>query len=289
MVTGIDLVRSQIQVAQGLRLHGTGDESAAAGPDPALRLRAAVPHHHRGPAEQLRPGLRQDPHLPLARGLRHPPRRRLGLQRRGDHPLLRFAAGEDHGMGPRVPRTPASAWTARCASSACAASRPTSRSWRTWSIIRSFQSGQVTTSWLAETPALFQFVQRTRPRHQAAHLSGRRDRQRQSGGGRQAVAGRASAPAPVPPHDPAAPPQGHAPAAATNWARKNSPPGRASRSGCCSPTPLSATPTNRCWPRASAPTTCWPSPTSWRTACTISTQPRNVGRRDVRRHHALPA
>ena len=36
-------------------------------------------------------------------------------------PLLRFAAGEDHGVGPRVPRRPASAWTARCASSASAA------------------------------------------------------------------------------------------------------------------------------------------------------------------------
>ena len=121
MVTGIDLVRCQIQVAQGLDAARPGDEPAAAGPRAALRLRAAVPHHHRGPGQQLRPRLRQDPHLPLARRLRHPARRRLGLRRRGHHAVLRFAAGEDHGLGPRVPRTPASAWTARCASSASAA------------------------------------------------------------------------------------------------------------------------------------------------------------------------
>ena len=54
-------------------------------------------------------------------------------------------------------------------------------------------------------------------------------------------------------------------------ARRASPSGPRSRSGCCSPTPLSATRTNRCSPRASAPTTCWRSPTSSRTGCTIST------------------
>ena len=40
----------------------------------------------------------------------------------------------------------------------------------------------------------------------------------------------------------------------------------ASKSGCSSPTPPSATPTNRSWPRACAPTTCWPWPTPWRAA-----------------------
>ena len=60
MVTGIDLVRCQIQVAQGLELHGPEMNLPAQDADPALRLRAAVPHHHRGPGQQLRARLRQD-------------------------------------------------------------------------------------------------------------------------------------------------------------------------------------------------------------------------------------
>ena len=79
MVTGIDLVRCQIQVAQGLALHGPEMNLPRAGPRAALRLRPAVPHHHRGSGEQLRARLRQDSHLPLARRIRHPAGRRLGL------------------------------------------------------------------------------------------------------------------------------------------------------------------------------------------------------------------
>ena len=108
MVTGIDLVRSQIQVAQGLELHGSEMNLPPQDAGAALRLRAAMPHHDRRSGQQLRSGLRQDLHLPLARRLRHPARRRLGLQRRGDHAVLRFAAGEDHRLGPRIPpRLPA--------------------------------------------------------------------------------------------------------------------------------------------------------------------------------------
>ena len=59
MVTGIDLVRCQIQVAQGTRTARPGNQPAAAGRDSALRLRAAVPHHHRGSGQQLRARLRQ--------------------------------------------------------------------------------------------------------------------------------------------------------------------------------------------------------------------------------------
>ena len=83
MVTGIDLVRCQILVAQGHGLHGPEIGLPHAGRDAALRLRAAVPRDHRGPAEQLRARLRQDPHLPVAGRLRHPARRRIGLRRRG--------------------------------------------------------------------------------------------------------------------------------------------------------------------------------------------------------------
>ena len=60
MVTGIDIVRSQILIAQGHKLHGERS-LAAAGRDSAPRLRAAVPRHDRGPLEQLHTRLRQDP------------------------------------------------------------------------------------------------------------------------------------------------------------------------------------------------------------------------------------
>ena len=121
MVTGIDLVRSQIQIAQGHDAARARDEPAAAGRGAAARLRAAVPHHHRGSGEQLHAGLRQDSHLPLARRLRHPAGWRIGVRRRGHHAVLRFAAGEGDGVGPRLSSRRASAWTARCASSAFAA------------------------------------------------------------------------------------------------------------------------------------------------------------------------
>ena len=68
MVTGIDLVRSQIQIAQGHCAARRRDEAARAGEDSALRLRPAVPHHHRGPGQQFRARLRQDFHLPLPGG-----------------------------------------------------------------------------------------------------------------------------------------------------------------------------------------------------------------------------
>ena len=132
-----------------------------------------------------------------------------------------------------------------------------------------FQAGRVTTRWLEETPALFRFAPRARPRHPAAHLSGRRDRQRQSRRWRASRAPTRMRRRAVPPHDSAAPPDGTRQLLQRARPGRTSPSGRARRSACCSPTPPSATRTSRCWPRASAPTTCWPSPTSWRTACTI--------------------
>ena len=121
MVTGIDLVRCQIQVAQGLDAARAGNEPAAAGQGAALRLRDAVPHHDGGSGERLRARLRQDSHLSLARGLRHSPGWRLGLFGRGDHAVLRFAAGEDDRLGPRLPARLPAHGPRRSASSACAA------------------------------------------------------------------------------------------------------------------------------------------------------------------------
>ena len=51
VITGVDLVRSQILIAQGHDLHGRGDQSAGAGGHAAHGLRRAMPRHHRGPGK----------------------------------------------------------------------------------------------------------------------------------------------------------------------------------------------------------------------------------------------
>ena len=55
------------------------------------------------------------------RRLRHPAGWRHGRRRRGHHAVLRFAAGEGHGLRAALSTWRCSAWTARCASSASAA------------------------------------------------------------------------------------------------------------------------------------------------------------------------
>ena len=61
--------------------------------------------------------------------------------------------------------------------------------------------------------------------------------------------------------------------------------GCASRSGCCSPTRRSATPTSRCWPRGCAPTTCCAIADALRHAArrTCSRWRCGAGRRSTRR------
>ena len=70
-----------------------------AGGDPHQRARPAVPHHHRGPGEQLHPGLRPITAYRSAGRLRHPARRRHRLRRRRHLAVLRLAAGEGHRLG----------------------------------------------------------------------------------------------------------------------------------------------------------------------------------------------
>ena len=88
MVTGVDLVKSQILIAQGSPLSdpeiNLPDQDV--GPDPGLRL--PVPDHHRGPREQVHARLRPDHPLPIRRRPRHPPRRRPGDHRRDHHAVL---------------------------------------------------------------------------------------------------------------------------------------------------------------------------------------------------------
>ncbi len=63
-----------------------------------------MPGHDRGSGKELHARLRQAYCLPQRRRRRHPPRCRHRLHGRGDHALLRFAAGQGHGQGPRSGR-----------------------------------------------------------------------------------------------------------------------------------------------------------------------------------------
>ena len=102
MVTGIDIVQSQIQIAQGFELAWPGDESPAAERYFAQRIRAAMPRDDRGPRERIPPRLRKNSDVPLACRFRHPPRWSFRLRRRRHHAVLRFLAGESDGVGARI-------------------------------------------------------------------------------------------------------------------------------------------------------------------------------------------
>ena len=80
-VTGFDLVKTQILVAQGRPLSdpeiGLGSQDAVR----HARLRPAMPGHDRGSEQGIRPGLWPDQRLPLGERHGHPPRRRHRLRR----------------------------------------------------------------------------------------------------------------------------------------------------------------------------------------------------------------
>ncbi len=102
MVTGIDIVQSQIQIAQGYRVARPGNESAPAERYCAEWICAAMPRHHGRPCKQFPSRLRQDSDLPFAGGLWHPPGWRFRVWRRGHHSVLRFLAGQSDRVGPRI-------------------------------------------------------------------------------------------------------------------------------------------------------------------------------------------
>ena len=88
MVTGVDLVRSQILIAEGCPLSDPRIGMASQERRPSKRLCHPVPCDHRGPGQQLRPRHRQDHRLPLSRRLRRPAGRRHRRCRQRDLPLL---------------------------------------------------------------------------------------------------------------------------------------------------------------------------------------------------------
>ena len=180
MVTGIDLVRCQIQVAQGHALHGPEMNLPRAGPtcrSTATRCSAASPPRTRPTTSCPTTARSHTYRSPAGFGIRLD-----GGSAYGGAvitPYLRFAAGEGHRLGPRVPRTPASAWTAP-------ARVPRPRRQDQHSVPRErgqppgFPGRQRHHALLDDTPGAVPLHAAPRPRHQAAHLSRRRDRQRQS-------------------------------------------------------------------------------------------------------------
>ena len=80
VITGLDLVRAQILIAQGYPLHGPEVGMPQQDRRAAQRLRHPVPHHDRGSGQQVHPRLRPDPGLPLAGRLWRSARRRHGLR-----------------------------------------------------------------------------------------------------------------------------------------------------------------------------------------------------------------
>ena len=120
----------------GLQAVRPRDRHPQPGVDPAPRRRDPGARHRRGSQERLPARHRQDLGLPAGDRPRHPARRRLGLRRRARVAVLRFAAREDHRRRAWSGTTPGARPSARCASSASAASRPTSTSSRTCSRTR---------------------------------------------------------------------------------------------------------------------------------------------------------
>ena len=92
-VTDVDLVQSQLRIASGETLADLGlsqDTVAAA------RGGAAVPDHDRGPGQQLPPRHGPDHDVPLPRRRRRPPRRRYDVHRGRGVRALRLDARQAH-------------------------------------------------------------------------------------------------------------------------------------------------------------------------------------------------
>ena len=137
VVTGIDIVKAQIRLAQGARIgepgSGVPDQDGIA----VERLGHAVPHHHRGPREPLHPRLRAHQRLPgghrasASASTAAPPTPSAVITPFYDSLLEKVTA-----WAPGRTTSPSTAWTGRCASSASAGSRRTCRSSRRSSTTR---------------------------------------------------------------------------------------------------------------------------------------------------------
>ena len=240
MVTGIDLVRAQIQVAQGLSLARRSDEAARAGEDPALRLRHAVP--------RSRPKTRKTISFPIT-ARSHTYRSPAGFG-------IRLDGGSAYGGAVITPYydsllVKVTAWGSDF-HQACQRMDRALREFRVRGVKTNipflenvvdsaeFQAGEVTTSFLEETPELFRFAHaRDRATQLLTYLAD------VIVNGNPEVAGK-PAPERLRPSAAAAAhlrssAGGHAATAGTPWPAKIRRMDARGRSGCCSPTPRSAT------------------------------------------------
>ncbi len=184
-VTGIDLIRSQILVAQGHELGDDGDRPGRSERDQHARLRHAVPRDDGRSGEQVSARLRPDRALPLGGRHGRAARCRHGVFRRRDHAVLRFAAGQGHGLRPSLPRC-------RPAHGARAAGVPRPRREDEHPVPdQPGHAPQVSRRRLHDAlprrdAGAVPFQAAPRPGHEAVPLPGRRDRQRPSAGEAQA-------------------------------------------------------------------------------------------------------
>ena len=184
MVTGIDLVRCQILVAQGYRLSEAPMSLPAQEQVPlygyALQCRVTT----EDPEHNFTPDYGQHTDLSLARRIRRAPRRGLGVQRGFHHPVLRLAPRQSQHMGPRFrpglqPHGPLAARVPRTRRkdeySLPRKRRQSSRLSRRQhhDVVPRSDTGPV------------HFRAEKRSGDEDAHVSGRDDRQRERGGGSQ--------------------------------------------------------------------------------------------------------
>src|SRR4051794_19168313 len=250
MVTGIDLVRCQIQVAQGHKLHG---------PEMNLPAQDRMPLY--GYALQCRITT-EDP----ANGF-VPDYGKLSTYRSPAGFGIRLDGGSAYGGAVITPYYDSllvkmTAW-GREFRHACQRMDRGLREFRVRGVKTNipflenvvnhdvFQAGKVTTRWLEETPELFRFTaKRDRATKLLTYLAD------VIVNANPTTAGKPCPPRLLPPRSPSTTPRGRPTARASaswNSAPRNSPSGPRNSGGCCSPTPPSATPTSRCSPRASAP------------------------------------
>ncbi len=253
MVTGIDLVRAQIQVAQGLSLHGEQMKLPAQEKIPLYGYAMQCRITTEDPANNFVPdyGKLSTYRSPAGFGIRLD-----GGSAYGGAvitPVLRLSAGEGHGLGQRLP-----AGLPAHGPQPARVPRARREDQHPFPGKRGQQRGVPGRPGHHPLdrgdPGALPLRPQTRPCHPPARLSWRCDRERQSGGGGQAAPQAARIPRRCRRTSPPLRPRERA-SFCNASARKVWPNGRVRRSGCCSPTPRFAMPTSRCWPPASAPTT----------------------------------
>ena len=242
MVTGIDLVRAQILIAEGQPLVPSRRSAWRARTTCningyAIQCRVTT----EDPANNFAPDNGKIDGLPLRRRLRRASRRRQRRHGLGHLAVLRLPAGQGHHLGPHLRRRCAARPPAPSTKSTCAASRPTSPLSPTSCTHPTFIAGKCHTKFIDETPELFEFTEsrdRADPRAQIHRQHpGQRSRRRAppvrhaalpEGAARDLEAGRASS------------------SCSTPTAPRPSRTGSSARRSCSSPTRRCATRTSPC-------------------------------------------